>query len=530
MGAIGAAYQTRLSRAGGLSSDAVKRVLCVFGTRPEIIKLAPVLRALDGRCQLIHVASSQHADLLAPFADAFGVRIDHDLRIMQENQSPSGVASRVLTALDPLLAELAPDLVLVQGDTTTALAGALAAFHRRIPVGHVEAGLRTGDLASPFPEEMNRRLVTRLATLHFAPTRHNVATLRGEGIADDAIALTGNPVVDALRETLARAKPSPSLLAALAPTEGTRLLVLTTHRRESFGYVMAGNLRVLRRFVESHPDVSLAFPVHPNPNVREPTREILAGAPRVHLLDPLGYADFLHLLSRAWLVVSDSGGVQEEAPTLGKALLVLRANTERPEAVEAGVARLVGGDPAKLEATLEELAGDESWLRRVEAIPNPFGDGDAGPKIAAEVERFLARPLPGPSPPTARSLASFVDVAKREILEITPEEGRRLLDAPDREGWHFVDVREPDEFTAGHLPGARSSPRGFLEVRADLEHGKRDPWLADRDRPMILYCGGGHRSALAAQTLQEMGFTRVVSLAEGYTGWTQRDYPVEDGG
>jgi UDP-N-acetylglucosamine 2-epimerase (non-hydrolysing) len=220
MGAIGAAYQTRRSRAGGLSSDAVKRVLCVFGTRPEIIKLAPVLRALDGRCQLIHVASSQHADLLAPFADAFGVRIDHDLRIMQENQSPSGVASRVLTALDPLLAEVAPDLVLVQGDTTTALAGALAAFHRRIPVGHVEAGLRTGDLASPFPEEMNRRLVTRLATLHFAPTRHNVATLRGEGIATDAIALTGNPVVDALRETLARAKPSPSLLSASPPTDG----------------------------------------------------------------------------------------------------------------------------------------------------------------------------------------------------------------------------------------------------------------------------------------------------------------------
>jgi len=506
----------------------VKRVLCLFGTRPEIIKLAPVLRALEGRCEVIHVASSQHADLLTPFAQAFGVRIDHDLRIMEADQSPSGVASRVLDALDPLLVSLAPSLVLVQGDTTTAMAGALAAFHRRIPVGHVEAGLRTGDLGSPFPEEMNRRLVTRLATLHFAPTRHNVATLRAEGIADEAIRLTGNPVVDALRDTLARAAPSPALLAALEPTAATRLLVLTTHRRESFGPVMEGNLRVLRRFVESHPDVSLAFPVHPNPNVRRPTEEILAGAPRVHLLDPLGYADFLHLLSRAWLIVSDSGGVQEEAPTLGKALLVLRANTERPEAVEAGVARLVGGDPDRLASALEEIARDDGWLRRVGEIPNPFGQGDAGPRIAAEVERFLARPVPTPSPePTPRNLASFVEAAKREIVEITPEEARRVLDAPDREGWHFVDVREPDEYAAGHVPGARSSPRGFLEVRADLEHAKRDAWLADRDRPLILYCGGGHRSALAARTLQEMGFTRVVSLGEGWTGWTKRDYPVE---
>lgn len=505
----------------------MKRVLCLFGTRPEIIKLAPVLRALASRCDAIHVASSQHADLLATFADSFGIRIDHDLHVMEANQLPSDVASRVLASLDPLLAELVPSLVLVQGDTTTAMAGALAAFHRRIPVGHVEAGLRTGNLASPFPEEMNRRLITRLATLHFAPTPHNVATLRSEGVPAAAIALTGNPVVDALRETLAHAQPSAQLLARLAPTEGTRLLVLTTHRRESFGPLMEGNLRVLRRFVESHPDVSLAFPVHPNPQVREPTHAILSGVPRVHLLDPLGYADFLQLLSRAWLIVSDSGGVQEEAPTLGKALLVLRANTERPEAVDAGVARLVGGDPALLESALTEIAADDRWLRRVQEIPNPFGDGDAGERIAVEVERFLATPRAETAQPAARGLADFVEQAKAEIREIAPEEARRLLDAPDREGWHFVDVREPDEFAEGHLPGARSSPRGFLEVRADLEHRKRDPWFADRSRPLLLYCGGGHRSALAAQTLQQMGFTRVVSLAEGYAGWAQRDYPVE---
>jgi UDP-N-acetylglucosamine 2-epimerase (non-hydrolysing) len=506
----------------------VKRVLCLFGTRPEIIKLAPVLRALAPHCQPVHVASSQHADLLAPFARDFGVRIDHDLAVMEADQSPSQVAARVLTALDPLLVELAPDLVLVQGDTTTAMAGALAAFHRRIPVGHVEAGLRTGDPASPFPEELNRRLITRLASLHFAPTRHNWATLRAEGVPAEAIALTGNPVVDALQECLARARPSPELEARLGGTGGQRLVVLTTHRRESFGEVMEGNLRVLRRFVERHPDVCLAFPVHPNPRVREPSREILADQPRILLLPPLGYADFLQLLSRAWLVVSDSGGVQEEAPTLGKGLLVLRANTERPEAVEAGVARLVGGDPERLEAALEELAADDAWLRRVGEIPNPFGDGRAGERIADAALRFLEGDPSGvPAAASSRSLADFVDAARWEVVEVTPEEARRLLDVPGHEGWHFVDVREPDEYAEGHVPGARSSPRGFLEVRADLEHRKRDPWLADRDRPLLLYCGGGHRSALAAQTLQQMGFTRVVSLAEGFSGWTGRGYPVE---
>jgi rhodanese-related sulfurtransferase len=395
-------------------------------------------------------------------------------------------------------------------------------------VGHVEAGLRTGDPTSPFPEELNRRLITRLASLHFAPTRHNLATLRSEGVPAGSIALTGNPVVDALRESLPRARPSPELASRLRASEGTRLLVLTTHRRESFGPVMEGNLRVLRRFVETHPDVSLAFPVHPNPKVRAASQAILAGQPRIHLLEPLGYADFLHLLSRAWLIVSDSGGVQEEAPTLGKGLLVLRANTERPEAVEAGVAKLVGGDPARLEAALAELAADDSWLRRVREIPNPFGDGQAGERIAAAALRFLEeRPTPAPDAGAARSLADFVDAAKREVVEVAPEEARRLLDVPGHEGWHFVDVREPDEYAEGHVPGARSSPRGFLEVRADLEHRKRDPWLADRDRRLLLYCGGGHRSALAAQTLQQMGFRRVASLAEGFTGWTGRGYPVE---
>jgi UDP-N-acetylglucosamine 2-epimerase (non-hydrolysing) len=510
------------------------RALCLFGTRPEIIKLAPVLEALGsrrGRIETIHVSSSQHQELLQPFARSFGVRIDHDLAVMKEDQSPADVASRVLAALDPLLEHEAPDLMIVQGDTTTAMSGALAATLRGIPVGHVEAGLRTGDLSNPFPEEMNRRLVSRMATLHFAPTRQNVRTLRSEGVPAHRIALTGNPVVDAVRAIRAHSAPSPDLERLLAELPGRRLVVVTTHRRESFGDLMEENLRVLRRFVERHPDVGLVFPVHPNPRVRAAAQRALGGAPRVHLIEPLGYADFIHLLGAAWLVVSDSGGVQEEAPTLGVPLLVLREKTERPEAIEAGVARLVGGRPERLEALLEELGGDERWIRSVREIPNPYGEGDSGERIADAIESFLLdgalRSEAGAAVVPTRSLADFVGEALAHVQEIPTEEAHRILAAPDREGWHFVDVREPDEYAEGHLPGARSSPRGFLEVRADLEHYKRDPWFEDRGRRLILYCGGGHRSALAARTLSEMGFTHVVSMAGGWTGWTERGYPVE---
>ena len=370
----------------------MKTVLTLFGTRPEVIKLAPVIAALEARApalRTVNVTSAQHTDLLYPFVRMFGLRLDHDLRVMQPGQTPSDVCARVLTALDRLLVEERPDLVLVQGDTTTALAGALAAFHRRIPVGHVEAGLRSGDAQSPFPEEMNRRLVTRLATWHFAATARNAAALRAEGVADDTVFVTGNPVVDSLSSIAGRAAISPTMADLLEATRGLRRLVLTTHRRESFGEAMAGNLRVLRRFVERRPDVALLFPVHPNPGVAGPARAILGGHPRVHLTPPLGYEDFIVLLAHAWLVVSDSGGVQEEAPSLGKAVLVVRENTERPEAIEAGVARLVGGQPARLALMLEEASLPGSWIESVGRRPNPFGDGDSGARIAGIVERVL---------------------------------------------------------------------------------------------------------------------------------------------
>jgi UDP-N-acetylglucosamine 2-epimerase (non-hydrolysing) len=326
--------------------------------------------------------------LLHPFARHFGVAIDFDLEVMKEAQTPAQVAAKVLEGFGPILAEREPDLVLVQGDTTTAMAGALASFFHRAPIGHVEAGLRSGNPASPFPEETNRTLISRLASYHFAATQHNVDTLVSEGVDASRIALTGNPVVDALHFSLAHDEPSAALMQRLDAID-QKLLVLTTHRRESFGDSMRGNLEVLRRFIETHDDVALAFPVHPNPEVLEPTREILGGVDRVHLLDPLGYPDFIALLRRAWLLVSDSGGVQEEAPTLGKALLVLRENTERPEAIDSGVARLVGGSPQALDTMLSELYSDDSWLRRVREIPNPFGQGDAGERIADAIEMFL---------------------------------------------------------------------------------------------------------------------------------------------
>lgn len=373
------------------------RVITLFGTRPEVIKLAPVIRALRAQPDVfsaLAVASGQHTDLLYPFVELFGLRIDHDLRVMEPRQTPSDVCARVLAGFDPILVRERPDVLLVQGDTTTAMAGALAAFHRKIPVGHVEAGLRSGDPGSPFPEEMNRRLITRLARWHFAATPRNRATLLAEGVSEQAVFVTGNPVVDALDLILARARAAGRVAQVVDETAGLRRLVVTTHRRESFDGRLAQNLRVLRRFVESHADVALVFPVHPNPVVVETARAILAGHARIHLLEPLGYEEFVLLLSSAWLIVSDSGGVQEEAPSLGKPLLILRENTERPESVEVGIARLVGPHPERLAELLEEAHRPGSWIERTRIVDNPFGHGDAGRRVADVLARQLALALP----------------------------------------------------------------------------------------------------------------------------------------
>ena len=367
------------------------KVLVLFGTRPETIKLAPIIHELQTRrFRTLVVSSSQHKQLLKPFLAALNVEVDIDLGVMRRNQSPNEVCARVVARLDKILAAERPDLILVQGDTTTTLAGALAGFNRSIPVGHVEAGLRSGNLMSPFPEEMNRRLVSQMASFHFAATDANRRTLIAEGVASDKVFVTGNPVVDSLKGMTQKAACDEHVERLIKDTAGKKRILLTTHRRESFGAALSGNLEVIRAFVEKHDDVCVFFPVHPNPNVRAVAEEILGGHDRIHLLAPMDYSAFLSIMKACWLIVSDSGGVQEEAPSLGKPLLILRENTERPEAIHAGVAKLVGNKPGSLARMLEKNYASDTWMRSVRQIANPFGDGHAAAKIVRVLEQEMA--------------------------------------------------------------------------------------------------------------------------------------------
>lgn len=368
----------------------MKKIFVLFGTRPEIIKLAPIIDELKRRSiDTTVVSSSQHTQLLKPFLRLFNVKVDHDLKLMRPDQTLNGLCSRAIAKIDEVLVAEKPDLILVQGDTTTALAGAMAAFNRCIKVGHVEAGLRSGNKLSPFPEEMNRRLITQVTDLHFAATKRNRETLIAEGVSPRSISVTGNPVVDSLQNIAKSAVPSPKIQKALASADGLKPILLTTHRRESFGDIMMNNLKVLRDFVSKHDDVCLLFPVHPNPNVKKATENAFLGVNRIILLEPLDYTDFITVMKHSWLIVSDSGGIQEEAPSLGKPLLVLRENTERPEAIDSGVAKLVGNDPKRLQKLLEENYKDETWVRSLKKIKNPFGDGRSAEKIVNFIEKNL---------------------------------------------------------------------------------------------------------------------------------------------
>ncbi len=372
------------------------KVLVLFGTRPEAIKLAPVIHELRKKFfQTVVVSSSQHKHLLTPFLASLDIDVDFDLGVMKRNQSPSDVCSRVMSKLDKILASEKPDLILVQGDTTTTLAGALAGFYRKIPVGHVEAGLRSGNLMSPYPEEMNRRVVSQIASFHFAATEKNRRNLLAEDVPSEKIFVTGNPVVDAMKHMLKNLDVSPEIAELIKKTEGKKRLLLTTHRRESFGDTMTTNLKVLRDFVDKRKNVCLFFPVHPNPNVKSIAKEILGKRERIHLLDPLDYSDFLAIMRSAWLIVSDSGGVQEEAPSLGKPLLVMRENTERPEAIRSGVSKLIGNSPGSLKQMLEENYDVETWIRSVKEVANPFGDGRSATRIVRVIEEKLAAKTPG---------------------------------------------------------------------------------------------------------------------------------------
>jgi UDP-N-acetylglucosamine 2-epimerase (non-hydrolysing) len=368
-------------------------VLVVVGTRPEAIKMAPVLGALRARrprieCRL--ALTGQHSDLVDEALSTFGLVPDWDLEIMRDGQSPSDVGRGCLEGMDRVVREWPPDLVLVQGDTASVFFSALVAYFHGIPAGHVEAGLRTGDLRNPFPEEGFRRMTGVLADLHFAPTGRARENLLREGVPSERIHVTGNTVVDALLEVAARGGPavSPELRALLEAK--TPFLLLTAHRRETFGPPLERVFGAVARLAEGGPAIDILFPVHPNPNVTEPARRILGGLGRVHLVPPLSYGDLVLAMKHARGVLTDSGGVQEEAPTFGTPVLVLREVSERPEGVDAGIARIVGTDPDRIvrEATAL-LRGKAPPRGPAGGHPNPYGDGRAGERIAGIVEEFL---------------------------------------------------------------------------------------------------------------------------------------------
>lgn len=374
-----------------------KRIAVVMGTRPEAIKMAPVVHALRGRAdrfETVVVATAQHRQMLDQVLSIFRIEPDVDLDLMRQDQSLSELAARVLTTMDATLREVKPDLLMVQGDTTTVCATAVAAFHRNIPVAHVEAGLRSHDLRNPFPEEMNRRLTSVLTTLHFAPTPLARDELRRENIPAERIVVTGNTVVDALHQLLAEPFEVRDTRLDGIPFEKHRLLVVTSHRRESWGQDLENTCLALRDLVQRFPDLLVVYPVHLNPNVRKTVMSILRGAQRIHLTEPLDYFAFVNLMRRSHLILTDSGGVQEEAPTLGKPLLVLRKLTERPEAFHAGLSKVVGNSREAIVEEASRLLEDERAYREMVSSDNPFGDGRAAERITTALGRWASARLP----------------------------------------------------------------------------------------------------------------------------------------
>lgn len=366
------------------------KVLTVFGTRPEAIKMAPVIRALDrapAPIESVVCVTGQHRQMLDQILALFGIRPHHDLDIMLDGQDLFDISVRTLGGMRRVLAAERPDVVLVQGDTTSAFLAALASFYLQIPVGHVEAGLRTGNRYDPFPEEMNRTLLTQVATHHFAPTARARDNVLAAGADPARVYLTGNTVVDAIRAVAATAPPPlPPELARL-DRPGTRLIVVTSHRRESFGGPMRAVFAAIRDVLARHPDVAVVFPVHLNPNVRAAVEDTLGRHERLVLLEPLPYDQFVHLMKRAYLLLTDSGGIQEEASAIAKPVVVVRDTTERAESVEAGVSVLAGRDRAAVVAAVERLLNDHATYDAMASAQCPYGDGHAAEKI---VDALLA--------------------------------------------------------------------------------------------------------------------------------------------
>ena len=367
---------------------AEKRILTVIGTRPEAIKMAMVARALDDAEGIEHriCATAQHREMLDSVLSIFELHPDYDLDVMVPNQDLTHITSAILTGLAPILADYQPDRLLVQGDTTTTVAAALAAFYAKVPVGHVEAGLRSGDPSMPWPEEMNRRLTDRLSDRHYAPTQQARDNLLAEGFDDDGILVTGNTGIDALLYVKHRLSSDPKLRESVcagvpwSPDASRRMILVTAHRRENLGPGLEGVCTALKRLA-MRDDVDIVYPVHPNPNVSEPVRSALGDIPRIHLISPLDFVSFVHLMVEAYIIITDSGGIQEEAPSVGRPVLVMRDLTERPEGVRAGTACLVGTNPDCIVSAAERLLDGEDAYAAMSRVHNPYGDGRAGVRI-----------------------------------------------------------------------------------------------------------------------------------------------------
>lgn len=368
-------------------------IMTVYGTRPEAIKVAPVIKALEASTELdsVTVVTGQHREMLDQVNTIFGITPDHDLDIFEHGASLSTIVARVLERLDPVLEAEKPAAVIVQGDTSTSTAAALAAFHRGIPVVHVEAGLRSGNILSPFPEEANRKITSQIAALHLAPTPTSKANLLRESVSADDIIVTGNTVIDALLMTVEKKTPfSDPALEDLADS-GNRILLVTTHRRENWGGAMEGVGRALARLAKAFPDVQVVLPAHRNPVVREAVLPRLEGLANVTVTEPLAYGEFTRMLSLATVVLTDSGGVQEEAPSLAKPVLVMRENTERPEAVDAGTVKLIGTDEVRIVDEVTKLFTDQGAYEAMAQATNPYGDGSSAARSVEAICHMLDR-------------------------------------------------------------------------------------------------------------------------------------------
>ncbi|MDR3433448.1 MAG: UDP-N-acetylglucosamine 2-epimerase (non-hydrolyzing) [Rouxiella aceris] len=375
------------------------KVLTIFGTRPEAIKMAPLVHALakDNAFDSRVCVTAQHREMLDQVLQLFAIKPDYDLNIMQPGQGLTEITCRILTGLKPVLEEFKPDVVLVHGDTTTTLSASLAAFYQQIPIGHVEAGLRTGDLLSPWPEEGNRCLTGHLANWHFAPTETSRSNLLREGISDSGIVVTGNTVIDALLWVRDLIAYSPERVAHFADSFSfidpeKKLILVTGHRRESFGGGFERICNALAQIARQHPETQILYPMHMNPQVREPVQRILQGIDNVVLIEPQDYLPFIYLMDRAYLILTDSGGVQEEAPSLGKPVLVMRDTTERPEAVDAGTVKLVGTDTATIVREVSTLLSDSEAYHTMSRAHNPYGDGHACSRILAALKNHRVTP------------------------------------------------------------------------------------------------------------------------------------------